>query len=553
MAQKTRKLEEVLSLQAEVKGVVSYADYFAQRSVFYALRIVNDGKESVQDLTLTLSNENGLLLPCEKQIGEIPFESKVEIDLGCVLSPHYFVSATEVKEESIFIELKKEKKVILSQTVVVQALPFDYFEGTKGDNELLASFVRPRLADCVKIKSEVSTQLKKWGIEGEFCGYESSDKNTVRHTAAALFACLRRYSFAQKQADISSPVEAGAGIKLLSEKSASEIELALFFAGCLESMDLHPILVVGERHIACGVWLYENCFIDCVSDDTERLKQYLSDGINNLSCFDIADLFSDKSVAYSTSEKHFIQKLDLGDYYDKYVDVKRARIGKIYPLPLKAKTVKGYEILSEEEASPDAMPKNLAERKNLSLSGKQTKDKQWERRLLDLSMKNALLNFLPEKGGLQVLSVSPDQTLATFIEKGECRLAPVSAAASGITAKKVRFNVQKELGVLKELVNMEIAGGVFRTLSSEPDFQERALRLYRKSKEAEEESGTKILYLAFGFLKWFTKDEKTPKFAPLVLQPVALKKAKGGEGFDVVSEGEEFSVNSTLLEFLKQE
>ena len=533
--------------------MVSYADYFAQKPLFFSLRLVNAGKEAEQDLTLCVTNANGLIVPCEKQIGELPFESKVEIELGNILSPHYFTEAEEEKEEEILIELKKEKKTLVSLAVCVRTIPFDYFEGVKGDGELLASFVRPRLADCAKIRAEVVAQLKKWGVEAEPCGYEGADKNAVRHTAAALFACLRRYAFVEKQADLSKPVEAGAGVRLLTEKKASALELSLFFAACLESMDLHPILIVGEREITCGVWLYESCFLDCVSDDTERLKKYLSDGINNLSCFDVADLFSSKNAAYSTSEKHFLQKLESGEYYDKYVDIKRARIGKIYPLPLKARSIKGYEILSEAEASPDAMPQNLTERKQLGLLGKLTKDKQWERRLLDLSMKNTLLNFLPEKGALQILSVQPDATYQAVTEKGTINLLPVSSAARTVAAKKVRFALAREMGELKELTAMEVSGGTRRTLSEDSDFRETALKLFRKAKEAEEESGTKILYLAFGFLKWYSKEEKAPKYAPLVLLPVALKKAKGGEGFEIVSEGEEFSVNSTLLEFLKQE
>ena len=75
----------------------------------------------------------------------------------------------------------------------------------------------------------------------------------------------------------------------------------------------------------------------------------------------------------------------------------------------------------------------------------------------------------------------------------------------------------------------------------------------RKSKEAYEESGTKILYLAFGFLKWCAKEDGKELYAPLVLQPVTLKKSRGGQGVSVALTDEEFSVNSTLLEFLKQE
>ena len=93
MAQKTKKTEEFISLSAEALGVVSYADYFTQTPLFTSLQIKNAGADAATDLTLTVSNENGLVVSCIKPIAEVPFESSVEVDLGNVLSPHYFVGA----------------------------------------------------------------------------------------------------------------------------------------------------------------------------------------------------------------------------------------------------------------------------------------------------------------------------------------------------------------------------------------------------------------------------------------------------------------------------
>ena len=160
----------------------------------------------------------------------------------------------------------------------------------------------------------------------------------------------------------------------------------------MESLGLNSILIFGDREITCGVWLYDACFLDTVSDDILRLETYISDGINNVSCFDVMDVYSDKNAAYSTSEAHFKQKLSAG-LYEKYVDVSRCRISKIMPLPLRARNLKGYEVLSEEDMSHDQAPKELLAAQKLSVDDEQTKDKLWERRLLDLSMKNTLLSF----------------------------------------------------------------------------------------------------------------------------------------------------------------
>ena len=530
MAVKNKK-EEYVSLGVVAQGVVSYADYYAKTPLFLSLQVKNAGADVASGLTLCVSNENGLVVQTDKALGEIPFESAVEVDVGNILSPLYFMNAEEAREETILIELKREKTVIAAERVQVTALPFDYWQGTHGNPELLASFVRPKLADCARLQTEIATQLKKWEVRADGFGYDGNDKNTVRRIAAALFACLRRYSFERKEADISTAVEAGAGVKLLSERRASGLELALLFCSTLESMSLNPVLILGEKEVTCGVWLYESCFVDSVSDDTGRLGKYVADGINNLSCFDVDDLFSDKNVAYSTSEAHFAQKLQAGNYYDKYVDVKRLRIGKMMPLPLRARSLKGYEILSESAMSPDAAPKNLTERKKLSLDGKQTKDKQWERRLLDLSLKNTLLNFESEKMSLHVISTNPDELLASLLEKGGMSVVNDKAVLSSFAVKRIPFGVKEELKTASELVALELSGGRMRCFADEVRLLETLNRLFKKSKEADEESGTKILYLALGFLRWYSREDGKEKYAPLVLQPVALKKAKGGVGF----------------------
>ena len=205
MAQKTKKLEDILSIIGEIDGVVSYADYFARRPLFTTLQVKNEGEETVADLTLTVEGTNGVLVAVERSL-EIPFESVVEVALGEVLSPLYFTGAEEIREEKITVSLKKDGKTIVSKEWTVTTLPFDFWQGAQGDTELLAAFVRPRLGDCARVQTEIAEQLKKWSTPCELGGYIGNDKNAVRNIIAALFSTLRKYSILQKTCDISKPV-----------------------------------------------------------------------------------------------------------------------------------------------------------------------------------------------------------------------------------------------------------------------------------------------------------------------------------------------------------
>ncbi len=558
MAQKVKKWEEFLSLSGEMAKVVSYADYFARRPLFSSLQIKNTAIEGAEDVTLTIENENGMLVPFEKTFTEIPFESTVKVEIGNLLSPLYFSNLEEMRTETVVAILKKDKKILSKQSWDVTALPFDYWEGVDGNVEMLASFVRPRLADCAKLRADVVEQLKKWDTDcqlGELNGgYVGNDKNAVRRIVAALYASLRHLSVTRKPMDISRAVEAGAGVKIVSERVASPLTMALFACSCLESFGLHPILVFGQKEISCGVWLYDSCFLDTVSDDMQRLSGYVSDGINNVSCFDVEDLFSDRNAAYSTSEAHFHQKLSAGTYFDRYLDVRRCRISHVLPLPLRARSLKGYEILSESAMSPDSAPTELKTPQDWGLDEvEQTKDKQWERRLLDLSMKNALLHFEASKGAVHIVSSDADETLDVISEQKELLLAPATFDVAEIAKKGIKFGATAETRTMRELIAIENRSGVMRTYVDEKTLNETVGRLIRKNKEADEEYGTKILYLAIGFLKWYSREDGAEHFAPLILQPVTLKKGKGGLGYALVVSDEDVSINSTLLEYLHQE
>ena len=551
MAQKMKKLEEIVSLTGEVAKVISYADYFTHRPLFSSLQIKNQGEETVEGLRLSVQNENGMLLPCEKEV-DVPFESTVQVDLGSILSPLYFSNIEKVGEETITVTLRKDKKVIAQQQFTLTTLPFDYWQGTEGDAELLASFVRPKLGDCARVRTEIAEQLKKWNTPCELGGYVGNDKNAVRRIIAALYAVLRRHSILKKTCVLTEPTSVGAGTKILTERKATVMEIALFACSCLENLGLHSVLVFGEKEVSVGVWLYDSCFLDTVSDDMQRLDAYIAEGINNVSCFDVEDLFSDKNAAYSTSENHFRQKLQSG-YYERYVDVRRCRIATLAPLPLRAKSVKGVEVLSEEDMSPDAAPRELRETQSLSLDTEDTRDKQWERRLLDLSMKNALLNFNPAKMAVKILSSSSDKTLDALTEQDELVFTPANDQVKKIADKKQDFGISAAAKQMRELIDLENQSGILRTYLDATVMAEALGRLSRKNKESYEESGTKILYLSMGFLKWYSKVDGVEHYAPLVLLPVQIKRNKGASGYALAVTDEEISVNTTLLEYLKQE
>ena len=530
------------TLEPRFPKYAGYLDYFLSTPV--SVQVRNDFSEAVT-LQVSIESPTELLIPYETQ-AEVPFESAVELTAEGLFSPLMLAENDEARICPVTVTARLDGKPVAAASAEICALPFDWWEGLEGNAERLAAFVRPRLADCAAVLSDAGKRLKRWNKSAEFYGYTGTDKNTVRQIAAAIYAAVKAMGIEKEgECDFSAPLRVARPGSVLKEKKATSAELAVFLAACFEAAHLNPVLAVGRGSVAVGVWLYESCFLDPVTDDAEIVGKYVSEGINNLSFFDVEDVYPTSNAAFTPSEGHFRQKLKNG-LYECFVDVRRCRMGGVRACPLRGKGLKGYELLKEEEMSAEAAPAPIPAFRQLKLEGKQPKNKQWERRLLDLTTKNALLNF-NVRSAVHLAEAGTDELYSLLLERGGMRLKGMNAAAA------VQPFGQELPRQQQELILLEQRKGILRAFDEAKLASETAGKLMRRNREAEEETGAKVLYLAFGFLRYATGDG-IARYAPLVLAPARIGRAKGNEDFSVsLSPDEGYAVNSTLLEFLKQE
>ncbi len=544
---KTKKQAEELSIEGELLKCVSYATYYNRRPLFNAFRISNNGAESAENLSVAITGSTNLILPADISVAEIPQESSIEVAEGNVLNPKYLAEIEEVTPCKVSVKLTMGKAEARTFDAEINVLPMNYWSGVSGNVEILSSFVRPKLTDCQKIKAEAGLQLKTWGYSSEWSGYSGNDKNAVRSAQASIFSAIRHLNIERAEnvvEDYSTNVCVGDVSTIVDNKKATPIELALFAASCLESVKLNPVIVIGKNKIGVGVWLYEGCFTVAAQDDMSVVEKYVSSGVNNIAVFSVDDLFAHRNASYTTSESHFASALAAGSF-EVCVDVKRSRIGGVFPIPLKVKSESGYEILGENDISYESKPKELVDPSKYQLDKKQSKENNWQRRLLDLSMKNNLLNFRSHRDCLQIQSAN----LASFFEKTQSRQSfTLAAALQPIEVPK--YGSSAKLKNLGELISIEMASGIIRTYSGTEALNENTASLIRKARSAQEEAGANTLCLAMGFLQWKHKDEREFKYAPLSVIPVTLKRGKQNVTLEI---SDDVQVNTTLLEFLKRE
>ena len=546
-SKKAKQLADAIEIEGELLNNVSYATFYCRMPLFTAFRLFNRGENTVENLTVSVLGTTQLILPKIVDVKELPPESSVEVTLDKILNPKYLAELEEPEPCAVTVTVTSGKAEVCRLSAEVECLPIDYWGGLTGNAEMLASLVRPRIADCQKILAEAGLQLKTWGFSSEWSGYSGNDRNAVRGAAAAIYSALRNQNVEySEQPSMEGPVSAGAITKVISSKTATPLEMALLYASCLEAARLNPVIVLGKDRVAAGVWLYESCFTVTVQDDMSVIEKYVQEGVNNLAIFDVSDLFSHKNASFTTSGSHFAGQLKHGDY-EICIDVKRCRIGGVFPIPIKVKQGGKYELLGEAQFSYDQKPGELIDADKYALEKGASKEKTWQRRLLDLSLKNNLLNFRYRHDCIHIVTAD----LASFysgLESGDKfsilpNQTPIKDAAY--------FGGSAGVRALRELIEIEMSSGILRSYESSSTLSENSSSLIRKARTAEEEVGANTLCLAMGFLKWKHDDEREFKYAPIALLPVTLRRTKQ-QGV-TMEKGEDLTVNTTLLEFLKQE
>jgi len=182
--------------------------------------------------------------------------------------------------------------------------------------------------------------------------------------------------------------------------------------------------------------------------------------------------------------------------------------------------------------------------------------------LLDLSARNRLLNVPRSSKAAKTIEVVDEISAEVF--RLLVREGKVMTFLSGKSSGKGEDAAEEDdADVVADLAQPEDDGvderGIanrhtdtrLQTRMTSKGLQKRLLDLYSDARTLEEEQGTNILFLALGTLKWIDPNNKANiRYAPLILLPVRLERAKAGEKFKLSWRGEDLSPNLSLEAFL---
>jgi len=552
---------EQLHMDISALPVVNFALQQNRIPVVESITINNPSDRDLNDIELHITSNLAVFLPYSKHLEVIPAHTECAVkDIKLLLDTQLLAGLTEKVSGLLEISLSSEGVLLCEEKTELTVLAFDEWHGYVLYPELLTAFVMPNHPEIVKINARAAQFLEEWTKDPSFDAYQSRDPNRVLAQAAAVYGALQEQNIVYSVPPASFE-RFGQRVRLcdtvLQQKMGTCLDLTLFYAACLEAIGLHPLLILQQGHIFAGVWLEEMTFPEAIQDDVSLLTKRLADGINELAVVECTAFVSGKNMSFDRAREAAEQRLAGLEPIQCIIDVTRTRLSGIAPLPVRVKSETGWQIEREkvDERKLTAAPQEMGERVVVR-EGEgpipATKKQIWERKLLDLGLRNALINMRFSRM-VPLLSASLDAVEDSLASGNDFSILP-RPADWNVQKEFLDFEMLHELGDMQGLIQAEFQNRRLRSALSEGELARKIKELYRSSRVALEENGANALYLALGLLRWYETARSTkPRYAPLILLPVELVRRGANRGYVIRLRDDEPQMNITLLEKLSQD
>ncbi len=550
-------LKEQVRLNISSLPVVNYALQQNGKPLITSISIENKSNEELTDVELKITSEPEVCEIYSKHIESAPGNSVIELqDVEPELNGEFLASLTEKIKGRLIFELSVNGEVFYKENADITVLAFDEWNGYLYYPEVLASFVTPNHPDIVKITSKAADYLGKWTGDPSLDAYQSMDVNRVLSEVAAVYEATKAENIVYSVPPASFE-KVGQRVRLcdaiLEQKMGTCLDLTLLCASCLEAIGLHPILLLKKGHIFAGAWLEDNSFPETIQDDISFVTKRLAEGLNELVVFECTALTSGRNMSFDDAVASAKKQLIDVNSFEFILDVSRARLSGVAPIPQRIKTEAGYKVIRPENTKGHFAPSSVLGPVDTDVElTPQTRIDRWERKLLDLGLRNGLINMRLGKSTVPILASSLDELENSLASGNDFTISsrPVDWHLSG----PLNFDTIHELGGYEELVKSEFKNKRLRSIYTEAELTKATKDLYRASRVSLEENGANTLYLALGLLRWYeTPRSVKARYAPLIMLPIEMVRKSVSEGYVIRLRDDEPQMNITILEKLKQD
>lgn len=552
-------MKSSVSIDVELDSAINYAMQQNGVPIVKLLRVTNLTDEQLDDLTVIITAQPEFFAPNVIMLS--PLGPGSSINLGTIdLRPShdFLANLTEKVIGSITISVKSRDELLTSNDHRIDVLAYDEWPGLNSPPELMAAFVTPNSAAVERVLRDASQILKEWSGSASLSGYLSRDPEKAYQIIGSIYEAIRRYKIAYITAPASYE-PAGQKIRmpdrLLEVGLGTCLDLTMLMAACAEQAGLNPMVVVHRNHAYCGVWLENESFPDSVIYDSATLRKRVD--LHEMCVFETTLLTSAEPITFQQAVDTGRRLLNDTEEFRFAVDVRRARVEQVRPLPLRSKGGLGTLIDDPEDEDKIAQAPTLAP---ISIAGgaraeSDTRLDCWKKHLLDLSLRNRLLNFRPTRTSVRIVYHDLAELQQALAEGRGLRVLSIYNGTADPDDSDLPIRVKDgERYVVGAVLKDDLVNGRLRTDLTAPELSKNLTQIFRRSRNSIEEGGVNTLFLALGFLKWFEKEtSKAAHLAPIILVPLTITRISVREGYIIKMGDEDPLINVTLLELLERD
>ena len=459
-------------------------------------------------------------------------------DVDLVLDPASMLAVDEQQPGGIRVVLRDATgKVLAEAQEDVNVLAANQWKASPPQLalEMLAAYVQPNSPAIAALMTSVSDRLQALTGRSAIDGYQSENPERVDAIAQAVFEAMqaRDIRYAEPPASwgldgqkIRTPTE------VLEGRLGTCLDTTLTMAAALEEAGINSNIWVLKNHAFLGYWRIDSNLATVSSTD-------VVDAVNQVDLGNIR-LIETTMVTASQPPQSFTDAVNaprarhLSDDLSSIIGVtgiRQARQAQILPLPSRTLGEDGIVVVTRYEPGParPIAPYTRPEGEKPRAGGEIAPARvgQWKNALLDLSLRNKLINYT-ERSGYR-LDV-PGLALGRFEDDVSASARITLLASDAVNeidiARGVRYGrdlPERERELLlteKRSAYIDIGSAAYKS---------KLRHLAYKAKTIVEETGSNNLYLAFGTLNWQFNDRDLR--SPLVLVPVSLSTTNRGEKY----------------------
>ncbi|WP_159633158.1 DUF3320 domain-containing protein [Sphingobacterium composti Ten et al. 2007 non Yoo et al. 2007] len=556
-------IENNLNLKINYLNFINYTFISNKLNFIQNINLQNLGEKDLENIKITLKSTFKLFEDFSINKDRIlPNEIVQFTEFNLKFNLELLKNLAEKDLDKITIEVLSNNEVLKQEDFTIDILPIDYFGGLHSYPQLLASYILPNHDLIYSLKTEAIKILESNNHLTSFEGYQSHNKERVLQIVSAIYKAIQNHQIIYSAMPASFE-KSGQRIRLIDKvintKFGNCIDISLLFAAVLEAINLNPLIIITSGHAFVGVWLEDMRFDGMINYDVTALTKRVAKGIKQIALIEATSLCKGNNIPFSQAMDTAERQLLATDNFLLSIDIKKARSYGITPLSIQSEikqtinnsnsTASNTDNLLDEDfdigTSYDDL--ELTDLSNL------TKQKIWERKLLDLSLRNNLLNLRFTKSMLQIIDLK-SHLLEDNLAEGKSYIIQPDNNQPIIRRYNIYNPPLHSSDTLFTLADEEFKYGRLLTYYHNDDLNSILTNLYRSSRLAEEENGKSTLYLGIGLLKWFEPRNKLqPRYAPILLIPVELSRKSANSKYTLRSREEETMINITLLEYLKQE